>query len=137
MKYIINNSQVNSAIYKYINDLFIGDNLGWDYDINYDTDKPERDIINFYGEEYREGYQEEWYFQYIKKEWYEKSEGGNIKDYWLDKAPLLDVIDTEWQSKMTLLFDQYWVSIFEQWFKDKYPNFPVKTFLYQYRGIDK
>ena len=71
MKYIIKSSRVNSIIYKFIDNEFTEDNLTWDYDINYDTEDTERNILNFYGEKYQRGSQDEWYFQYIKTEYYE------------------------------------------------------------------
>ena len=135
MRYIIHENKVHLAIYKYIDNEFTEDNLTWDYDINHDTEDTEKNILNFYGEKFQRGSQDDWYFQYVKKEWYENiSDDDNqkkeFKDKWLEKSPLLEMLDIDFLNKMNTIFGNFWKPVFEQWFKDTYPQFPVKTFIY-------
>ena len=131
MDYLLNNYQVLPVIYKFIKDEFYDDNLDWDYDVDYETDESETNILNFFGDRYHNNDQDEWYFQYIKKEYYLKAGlSQTLSDRWLDKAPILELRDWEFCSKMNSLFGEYWKPAFEKWFSDTYPKFPVKTFLY-------
>ena len=135
MRYIINENKVHLAIYKYIDNLFTEDNISYDYGYNYDTDKTDKNILNFFGDKYTNNEQDDWYFEYVKKEWYENisdddNEKNEFKNKWLEKSPLLEILDIEFPEKMTSMFGSYWKPIFEKWFKDTYPQFPDKTFIY-------
>lgn len=129
MKYEITDSRLHEAIFKFIDDEFIDDNLEWDYDINPDTDETEPNILNFFGNKYRHGDQDDWYFQYVKREYYTNLTDKEFANKWIKKAPLLEITDREWKEKMTNLFGDYWQPVFKQWFKNVYPHFPVKTFI--------
>jgi len=132
MNYEITDKRLYEAIYKFINDEFTDDNLDYDYDNNYDTDETEKNILNFFGDKYQNNNQDEWYFQYIKKEYYtslENSENNTMVKEWLPNAPILEMLDREFPNKMNSFFGEYWKPVFKQWFKDVYPQFPVKTFL--------
>jgi hypothetical protein len=132
MNYEITDKRLYDAIYKFINDEFTDDNLDYDYDNNYDTDETEKNILNFFGDKYQDNNQDEWYFQYIKKEYYtslEDSENTRLIKEWEPKAPILEMLDREFPNKMNLFFGEYWKPVFKQWFKDTHPQFPVKTFL--------
>jgi hypothetical protein len=134
MKYIINNNQLFKSIFKFIDSEFTDDNLDYDYDINYDTEETEKNILNFFGNKYQYGAQDEWYFQYIKKEYYlslDDSENTRLIKEWEPKAPILEMLDSEFPNKMNSFFGDYWKPVFEEWFKEKYPTLPVKTFLYR------
>jgi hypothetical protein len=133
MKYVLENSQVSSLIYKFIDDEFYEDNLDWGYNVNYDTDILEKNIINFFGDKYNNNDQDDWYFQYVKKEYYtnlETNEDNRVVKEWSPKAPLLEFLDVEFTSKMNSMFANFWKPSFEKWFSKKYPTFPVKTFIY-------
>lgn len=123
-----------NAIYKFIDEEFVNDDLAWEYDINPDTEGYEKNIVNFYGEKYVEGYQNDWYFIYVKKEYYEHLrdfEDAEFSKKWIDKSPLLDFTDHEMQNKLNGLFNDLWKPVFEKWFSEHYPEFPVKTFIYK------
>ena len=131
MKYILEDKQLLDLICKFINNELYDDNLDWEYDINYDTEELNRNIINFYGDKYRGGDQDEWSFTYVKKEYYDTDEGKEIAPIWADKAPLLEIVNYEFPAKMNSFFADYWKPAFEKWFTDTYGDkFPVKTFHY-------
>jgi len=132
MKYILPEGKLFDTIYKFIDGEFEDDNLDWDYDIDPDTNEPEKNIINFYGQQYINGNQDEWTFQYVKKEYYEGMSDEQFKFKWIDKAPLLDLLHRDFSSKMDALFGTFWRPVFEKWFEKNYPEFPVKTYLYHY-----
>jgi hypothetical protein len=132
MNYEITDKRLYEAIYKFINDEFTDDNLDYDYDTDYDTEETEKNILNFFGDKYQDNNQDEWYFQYIKKEYYtslEDSENTRLIKEWEPKAPILEMLDREFPNKMNSFFGEYWKPVFKQWFKDTHPQFPVKTFL--------
>lgn len=129
MNYEISENRISEAIYNFINSEFMDDNLDWSYDINPDNEETETNILNFSGDKYQYGDQDEWYFQYVKREYYEIMSDEEFKYRWLNKAPLLDVVDIDWKQKMNNLFGDFWVEPFKKWFKDTYPHFPVKTFI--------
>lgn len=130
MKYLIDNDRLFESIYNFINNEFVDDNLDWDYDINPDTEETETNILNFYGEKYSNGFQDEWTFQYIKRTYYEELQDDYFKNNWIDKAPILEFTDREWTQKMNSIFGDFWKPVFEKWFSENYNQFPVKTFLY-------
>jgi hypothetical protein len=132
MKYIINDKQLFDAIYRYIDTDLSEDNINYDYGYNYDTDKTDKNIINFYGDKYSNNEQDDWYFEYVKKEYYENVENrdSSLKDKWLDRSPILEVIDYDFKRKLNSIFSEYWKPVFEKWFEEKFPQFPVKTYLY-------
>jgi len=134
MKYIIEDKQLFDAIYKFIDNMLTEDNIRYQDGYNYDTDKSDENLLNFYGDKYSDNEQNDWYFEYVRKEYYEnlgKHKWENsIKEKWLDKSPLLELMDTEFMSKLDGFFGSFWKPVFEQWFRDKYPHLPVKTFVY-------
>jgi len=137
MKYIIEDKQLFDAIYKFIDNMFVEDDLNWNYEDDYDSEESNKNIIEFSGEKYDEGETDYKYFIYIKREYYEGFiNNGSEFDIefargWIDKAPLLDsTTGNLWRDKLNTWFGEFWKPVFEQWFKDKYPNFPVKTFMY-------
>ena len=137
MKYIIEDKQLFDVIYKFIDDMFVEDNLNWNYEEDYDTEEYNKNVIEFSGEKYDEGETDDKYFVYIRKEYYEElKKRGNLGDYdfiadWINKAPILDgSLGTWWRDKLNNFFGEFWKPVFEQWFSDRYPNFPVKTFMY-------
>ena len=134
MKYIIENKKLFDIIYKFIDEEFAEDNLAWEYMEDYDNGTYDTNIIEFSGDKYFEGEVDNKYFTYIKREYYENLTDdfdNEFKTSWIDKAPLLDLTTGEWYfDKLKNLFGEYWKPVFEQWFRDSYPDFPVKTFWY-------
>jgi hypothetical protein len=133
MKYIIEDKQLFDVIYKFIDDMLTEDNIRYQDGYNYDTDKSDENLLNFYGDKYSDNEQNDWYFEYVRKEYYEgltSRREWEIKEKWLDKSPLLELMDTEFMSKLNGFFGYFWKPVFEQWFTDKYPHLPVKTFIY-------
>ena len=133
MKYIIEDKQLFDAIYKFIDNMLTEDNIRYQHGHNYDTDKSDENLLNFYGDKYSDNEQDDWYFEYVSREYYENltsRRDWETKEKWLDKSPLLELIDTEFMSKLDGFFSSFWKPVFEQWFRDKYPHLPVKTFIY-------
>jgi len=138
MKYIIEDKQLFQVIYKFIDDMFVEDDLNWNYEEDYDNGEYNENVIEFSGEKYDEGETDDKYFVYIRKEYYEElKKRGNLGDYdfiaeWINKAPILDgsLGSTWWRDKLNNFFGEFWKPVFEQWFSDRYPDFPVKTFMY-------
>jgi hypothetical protein len=134
MKYIIEDKQLFDAIYKFIDNMLTEDNIRYDYGYNYDTDKTDENLLNFYGDKYSDNKQDDWYFEYVRREYYENLDEhkleNSIKDKWLDKSPLLELMDIKFMSKLDGFFSSFWKPVFEQWFRDKFPHLPVKTFVY-------
>jgi hypothetical protein len=117
--------------------MFVEDNLNWNYEEDYDNGEYEENIIEFSGDKYEEGETDDKYIIYIKREYYEKLQKRNnagdlpfIAD-WIDKAPIVDCsLGRWWSDKLNNFFGEFWKPVFEQWFSDRYPDFPVKTFMY-------
>lgn len=132
MKYIIDDKQLFDAIYKFIDDMLTEDNIKYQRGYNYDTDKYDENLLNFYGDKYSDNEQDDWYFEYVSKEYYENLDRRDldITKRWLDKSPLLELMDIKFMSKLDGFFSSFWKPVFEQWFRDKYPHLPVKTFVY-------
>jgi len=133
MKYIIEDKQLFDAIYKFIDDDLVEDNLSWNYEEENDDEELNKQIVSFVGNKYINDEIDERYFTYITKKYYEilmKTEPEFVRD-WINIAPLLDLNPCRWWcDKMNTLFSDYWKPAFEQWFRDRYPNFKVKTFTY-------
>ena len=135
MKYVITkeqNKKIFDVIYKFIDDMLTEDNITYQHGYNYDTDKSDENLLNFYGDKYINNRQDDWYFEYVSREYYESLDGRDldITKRWLDKSPLLELIDIEFMSTLDSFFSFLWKPVFEQWFRDKYPHLPVKTFVY-------
>jgi hypothetical protein len=135
MKYIIEDKQLFDAIYKFIDNMLTEDNIRYQHGYNYDTDKSDENLLNFYGDKYSNNEQDDWYFEYVSREFYENLTFGRewentIKEKWLNKSPVLEFMDTEFISKLDGFFSSFWKPVFEQWFRDKFPHLPVKTFVY-------
>jgi hypothetical protein len=139
MKYVIEDKQLFNLIYNFIDDIFVEDNLNWNYEEDYHSEEYNKNIIEFSGEKYDEGEIDDKYFIYIKREYYEGFiNNGSEYDVefatnWIDKAPLLDITSGSgkwWCEKLNNFFGEFWKPVFEQWFTDRYPDFSVKTFMY-------
>lgn len=132
MKYIIPEKKVFDVIYHYINDYFYDDNLDWVWD-DYDDEESDRRqmVANFTGDKWRENEQDDYYFTYVSKEYYENEPDDVFAKKWIDKAPLLDLLSSNFQERMNGFFGPYWKPVFEKWFSDNYPEFPVKTYIYR------
>jgi len=132
MKYIIEDKQLFDAIYKFIDNMLTEDNIRYQYGYNYDTDKTDENLLNFYGDKYSNNEQDDWYFEYVSRDYYENlgERDLDITKKWLHKSPLLELMDIEFMLKLDGFFSSFWKPVFEQWFRDKYPHLPVKTFVY-------
>jgi hypothetical protein len=132
MEYLIKEKQLFDIIYKFIDNMLTEDNIEYQDGYNYDTGKWDENLLNFFGDKYLNNKQDDWYFEYVRKEYYERLYGhDSVKKKWLDKSPLLEVMEHNFNYKLTVLFGDYWKPVFEQWFKDKYPELPVKTFIFK------
>lgn len=133
MKYQIPQKKLFDSIYRLISQEFFDDNLDWQYSEDPEFDESyDSNIIQFYGEKYGSGIEDDFYFQYIKKEYYENLDviDSGLADKWSDKSPMLELFSTVSFEKWDSLFGDLWRPVFEQWFKNTYPEYPVKTFLY-------
>lgn len=134
MRYIIKDKQLFDTIYKFIDDMLTEDNIRFQFGHNYDTDEVDENILCFFGDKYSDNEQDDYYFEYVKIEYYENLTGrreweNSIRERWLEKSPLVEVMDRNFEDKLTGFFSHFWKPVFEQWFRDKYPELPVKTFL--------
>jgi len=132
MKYILEDRQLFDLIYKFIDSYFTEDNIRYEYGYNYDTDKTDKNLFNFFGDMYSNNEEDDWYFEYISEKYYERlgERDLDLKNKWLDKSPLLEFVNNDIQSKLNGFFSHFWKPVFEKWFIDKFPELPVKTFVY-------
>lgn len=134
MKYLIPEEKLFNFIYKYIDEELTEDNLCWEYDpYEYDENHVDyKDTINFYGDKYETGEQDDFTFIYVKKEYYErlKKKHNDWALDWIEKAPILDFVDKRLRNRYDNIFGEFWKSVFEKWFENNYPQFPVKTYNY-------
>ena len=129
------NKNYNDVIQKLQDYMLTEDNIRFQFGHNYDTDEVDENILWFFGDKYSNNEQDDWYFEYVSREFYENLTFGRewentIKEKWLDKSPVLEFMDTEFISKLDGFFSSFWKPVFEQWFRDKFPHLPVKTFVY-------
>jgi len=130
MDYIIPKKKLFNAIYSYIDSELKKDNLDWTYaDDNDFNEGYDSNLIEFRGDSWDE-YGE--CILYIKKE-YDEDEGRDrdMKQKWSDKAPILEfkTYHSFWK-QLQDTFGDLWKPVAEQWFKDHYPEYPVKTFVF-------
>ena len=126
MKYIIPETKLYNAIYKFIDNKYSSKEINWIYGTGYDPYEDE----NFDDENFRIFYEGEWdgedytdiLFWYYSKEYYEDDLNSEV---WMEDAPILSVsADDYWN--MDSLFGEYWKEPMKQWFEDKF-NLPVTT----------
>lgn len=133
MRYIITEKKLNMGIYKFIDSSLKSDNVKPEYLEEYG--KPLKTIVFFIGDssympedmDDLDFEEHECYFRYVKKERYNDIDpfGGMV-----EQAPALWFDHNEWRIKMDNIFGDVWHETFKQWFKDNYPQFPVKSFFF-------
>ena len=67
MKYIIEDKKLFDSIYNFIDNIFVEDNLSWNYEEDYGDEDYNENIIEFIGDKYSMGDTDDKYFIYIKK----------------------------------------------------------------------
>lgn len=137
MKYVIGNTQLFNLIYDYIDNILrvegkIKDNIGYDYTRGEET----WDLVWFQIDEDME-FSDDWIFEYTKDTWYTRKFNGKTREQdeftniWSPKTPLLSFnSDSSVRRRFDTMFNDLWHSVFEHWFTDSFPNYPVKTFLF-------
>lgn len=130
MNYLIPESKLFGFIYKFIDKEIKEEGLvvynGFDYDAQEYTD-----LIKWFYFEKNDG--DVVFMEYVTKEWYERPDVlGFVKSKWMDSAPILEFRgdDVDFINKMEGFFGDFWKKPFKQWFRDNYPEYPVKTFLF-------
>jgi hypothetical protein len=125
MEYVIKESKLFNAIYKYIDGSYDVDKIDFFNPETYDEDK-EKDtenphIIEFYNKEYDGDYDENgMLFVYIVKEYYKDEPS---RKSFINQTPILIVND---YGTLESMFGEYWKEPFKKWFKNKF-KLPVKT----------
>jgi hypothetical protein len=125
MEYVIKESKLFNAIYKYIDGSYDVDKIDFFNPETYDEDK-EKDtenphIIEFYNKEYDGDYDENgMLFVYIVKEYYKDEPSSKS---FINQTPILIVND---YGTLESMFGEYWKDPFKKWFKNKF-ELPVKT----------
>jgi hypothetical protein len=125
MEYVIKESKLFNAIYKYIDGSYDVDKIDFFNPETYDEDK-EKDtenphIIEFYNKEYDGDYDENgMLFVYIVKEYYKDEPSSKS---FINQTPILIVND---YGTLDSMFGEYWKDPFKKWFKNKF-ELPVKT----------
>lgn len=136
MKYIIKNKQLFNSIYTFIDREFEG--IYWTYGYDYNRDEETIDLVYFRLSEYDDNI-----FELIQETWYTREFDSPIKgktresqeftDKWLPLSPILHFTDdgVNIKRKLNNFFKDYWKPVFKKWFENKFPQFPVKTYLFQ------
>ena len=125
MEYVIKESKLFNAIYKYIDGSYDVDKIDFFNPETYDEDK-EKDtenphIIEFYNKEYDGDYDENgMLFVHIVKEYYKDEPSSQS---FINQTPILIVND---YGTLDSMFGEYWKDPFKKWFKNKF-ELPVKT----------
>jgi hypothetical protein len=126
MKYIIPETKLYNAIYKFIDDKYSSKEINWVYGVDYDPygdeDMEDENFRIFYegewgGEEYTDIL-----FWYYSKEYYEDDPHSEV---WMEDTPILSVEYRDYWD-LDSLFGEYWKEPMKQWFEDKF-NLPVTT----------
>jgi hypothetical protein len=126
MKYIIPETKLYKAIYKFIDDKYSSKEINWVYGVDYDPygdeDMEDENFRIFYegewgGEEYTDIL-----FWYYSKEYYEDDSHSEV---WMEDTPILSVEYRDYWD-LDSLFGEYWKEPMKQWFEDKF-NLPVTT----------
>jgi len=123
MKYIIKESRLNKAIYEHLNELFEG--LYFMYGINYDEDIEDKNILEFVNDDFEDS--GDFLFDYVKKEYYEKTDSESLKNRFLNNSPVV-TFDEKIFMDLTSYFGRHWKPVFKQWMLDKF-GLPVKEIL--------
>jgi hypothetical protein len=125
MEYVIKESKLFNAIYKYIDGSYDVDKIDFfnpeTYDEDEGTDIENPHIIEFYNKEYDGDYDENgMLFVYIVKEYYKDEPSSQS---FINQTPILIVND---YGTLDSMFGEYWKDPFKKWFKNKF-ELPVKT----------
>lgn len=132
MKYIIPNSKLYNTIYKTIDEFMFKTEIQWEFGENpYTMEKTEYEV-RFFGLDYINGDDDEPLFMYVKKEWYTEIEKNQeLKDKYIKMTPMLEVpFHTKFVKMMNNRVENLWRPVFEDWWKNSFIAFPVKTFIY-------
>lgn len=121
MKYIITENRLNRLIYDYINNLMPELELKED-EIKNVGKQTSRIVVNFYSPDDK----------IIPLFLYHPlSENYDYSLEQLKKLPILFVKEKDIFINLNDMFNNEWYEPFEHWFKTNYPQYPVKTFVFQ------
>jgi hypothetical protein len=118
MKIIIKESRLHNAIYEYLTELF--GNIYFANGYNVDEDREDKNILEFLNDE-----SDDVLFDYVNKEFYDALYDGDLKDRFLDKAPLV-TFSRDIFHKLNAMFGNHWIPIYKKWMMDKF-GLPVET----------
>lgn len=134
MKYIITENKANKIMYNYIDER-LKDRVTYGPGYDYTKDEETNDLLYFHlTDDSGEVIWDDPAFEYIKKSWYESGrESLEVTKKWENKAPILQVTNLKYYSccNFDWIFGELWHPVFEQWFKNNFPQFPVKTFIFE------
>jgi len=125
MEYVITESKLFNAIYKYIDGSYDVTKIDFfnpeTYDEDEGTDIENPHIIEFYNKEYDGDYDENgMLFVYIVKEYYKDEPSSKS---FINQTPILIVND---YGTLESMFGEHWKTPMKEWFKDKF-NLEVTT----------
>lgn len=126
MKYIIPETKLYKAIYKFIDDKYSSKEINWTYGVDYDPfgdeDMEDENLRTFYKGDWEGEVYTDILFWYYSKEYYE---GEPNSEVWMEDAPILSVEYRDYWN-MDSLFGEYWKEPMKEWFENKF-NLPVTT----------
>jgi hypothetical protein len=126
MKYIIPETKLYKAIYKFIDDKYSSKEINWTYGVDYDPfgdeDMEDENLRTFYEGDWEGEVYTDILFWYYSKEYYE---GEPNSEVWMEDAPILSVEYRDYWN-MDSLFGEYWKEPMKEWFENKF-NLPVTT----------
>ena len=128
MKYIVPETKLYNAIYKFIDDKYSSKEIDWVYGVGedeygyVDIDKEDENLLIFYEGDWQGEDDTDVLFWYYSKEYYE---GDPNSEVWTEDAPILSVEYRDYWN-LDSLFGEYWKEPMKQWFENKF-NLPVTT----------
>lgn len=130
MKYVIPETKLYNAIYKFIDNKYSSMEINWIYVV--DEDEDGYSDMDIYDKNFRIYYEGEWggeeytdiLFWYYSKEYYKDDLHSEV---WMEDAPILSVEYLNYWD-LDSLFGNHWKEPMKQWFENKF-NLPVTTIL--------
>lgn len=127
MKIIITESKMNSAIYNFIDELFVAKNGNTEIFKLDSVDEDGRAIVDAYdfvNDDYYDDNGSDYLFSWTGKEYYKTIYAqGLITKFEYEKmaseSPTCEIIDRDATNSLNSYFGDLWKPVFKQWFKDK------------------
>ena len=119
---------MNSAIYNFIDELFVAKNGNTEIFKLDSVDEDGRAIVDAYdfvNDDYYE-HDQEYLFSWTGKEYYENHQRQSFGSRLINEAPIVEILDYERIKKLDSYFGDIWKPIFKKWFENKV-NLPIKT----------